>query len=216
MKKILISFPTDPANMYIHKKVSMLQWILAKDSRYNVIPMWPTHRPYENNLHHIVNDFMEGNYDFWLNIDADNPPLRNPLDLVELNRDIIGLPTPVWYFADIKGDRPIYWNSYDYVSNEDAYREHNLKIGLQLVDAVGTGCFLVSRRVFLNDNMRKGTFMRKWNEDGTVYKGNDIMFCERARKEGFEIYCHYDYPCDHFAELSLNEITQSIQNLAVE
>ena len=212
-KKILISFPLDPAHLYQHKRVAMIQWKLAKDNRYDVTAIWPSHRPYENNLHHIINDFMNNNYLFWLNVDADNPPLNNPLDLVELNRDIIGLPTPVWHFTNKIGERPIYWNGYDYVEKEDAYKEHIPREGLQRVDAIGTGCFLISKRVFIKEEMRKAPFMRKWFQDGTVYKGNDLMFCEKAKKNGFEIYCHYDYPCDHFLELSMNEISKAIQNM---
>jgi hypothetical protein len=188
---------------------------LQMDNRYSLKIIMPTHNPYENNLHHIVNDFIDSDCDFWLNIDSDNPPMNNPLDLVELDRDIIGLPTPVWHFTgkEKKGERPIYWNAYDYVNSEDAYKEHNPKAGLQKVDAVGTGCLLISKRIFLNEKMRKGAFTRQLNSDGTVNKGNDISFCELSRSLGFNIYCHYDYPCMHFNELELNEVVRAFRNL---
>lgn len=162
-----------------------------------------------------MNDFVGGDFHFWLNIDSDNPPLRNPLDLIEYDRDIIGLPTPVWHHTgkESKGERPVYWNAWDYVEQEDAYREHNQKDGLQRVDAVGTGCFLVSRRVFLNQEMQTGVFLRQFNPDGTVYKGNDISFCERARSVGFEVWAHYGYPCQHFNNLELNEVIDAFKNL---
>lgn len=207
MKHILISVP----NMHwIHKHVVHKMMLLLSDGRYKVNIIMPSHKPYVNNLHNILNDFMEGDYDFWLNIDADNPPTQNPLDLVQLNRDIIGLPTPIWHYTgEKKGERPVYWNAYDYDESTGAYREHQEKDGLQQVDAVGTGCLLISRRVFEEPEMRKAPFMREWNEDGTVEKGNDIKFCERARENGYEIYCHYDYPCDHFSELSLSETVRA-------
>jgi hypothetical protein len=182
-------------------------WLL-KDGRYETTIIMPSHKPYENNLHHIVCDIVKGDWDFWLNIDADNPPMQNPLDLVELDKDIIGLPTPVWHFTD-NGERPVYWNGYDYVPEKNAYKEHNPKKGLQKVDAIGTGCFLVSRRVFDNKEMQKGAFTRKLYPNGTVEKGNDISFCERAREHGFKIYCHYNYPCLHFSELELNEVVKA-------
>lgn len=210
--KILISVPNTG---YIHKKVVFVLLKLLQDNRYSIKTMMPTHNPYENNLHHIVNDFVDGDFDFWLNIDSDNPPMNNPLDLVEYDRDIIGFPTPVWHFTgkEGKGERPIYWNAYDYVREEDAYKEHNPKEGLQKVDAVGTGCVLISKRVFLGEEMRKGAFVRELNRDGTVNKGNDISFCEKARKQGFGIYAHYDYPCMHFNELELNEVVRAFRNL---
>lgn len=212
--KILISFPCDPGNPFYHKSICMTQWKLLQDKRYDLLPIWPCHRPYENNLNKIIIDFLASDCTFWLSMDADNPPINNPLDLVQYNRDIIGLPTPIWHFSgDKKKERPIYWNAYDYVPKEDAYKEHPIKKGLQSVDAIGTGCFLISKRVFLNKNMQRGAFLREYYPDGTVKKGNDIKFCERAKENGFKIFCHYDYPCDHYINLGLNEIVKGFKTL---
>ena len=210
--RVLVSFPVSPSDPKLHKSVVFTSWRLLADKRYQLTMEIPSHKPFENNLHKIVEDFLKENYAFWLSIDADNPPRKNPLDLIKLNRDIIGLPTPVWHYIGKPGERPIYWNAYDYVPNEGAYKEHNPKIGLQKVDAIGTGCFLVSKRVFLHKKMQ-GAFTRILNKNGTVLKGNDIAFCERARYCGFDIYAHYDYPCDHFTNLNLNEVTQAFEQL---
>jgi len=61
--------------------------------------------------------------------------------------------------------------------------------------------------------MQKGAFTRKLNPDGTVDKGNDISFCERAREAGFGIFAHFDYPCDHMCEISLLECIRAINGL---
>lgn len=210
-KKVLISFPNTG---WIHKLVFMAGAKLLSDSRYKSTVIVPTHNPYENNLHHIRNDFIEGDFDYWLNIDADNPPMNNPLDLIDLDRDIIGCPTPVYHFADkIKGERPWYENAYQYVKEKDAYREWPTKEGLQKVDAVGTGCLLMARRVFDNPEMRKGCFSRVLYPDGRVERGNDIAFCERAKKQGFEIWAHYDYRCQHFNELEMHEVIRAFHGV---
>ena len=106
------------------------------------------------------------------------------------------------------GQSPVYWNAYDYVPEEDAYKQHTPFIGLQKVDAVGTGCVLFARRVFEHPEFRKGAFTRKLNEDGTVDKGNDLSFSERARDCGIEFYAHYDYPCGHVNEIEINEMVE--------
>jgi hypothetical protein len=188
---------------------------LRQDERFTLRVILPTHRPFENNLHHIVGDFMQGGEDYWLSIDADNPPLGNPLDLVGLDLDIVGLPTPVWHWQGRAGERPIYWNVYRYVPDKGAYVEWLPRRGLQEVDAVGTGCFLVARRVFENDAMRRGPFLRTTYDDGRVEKGNDIAFCERAKRQGFRVWAHFDYPCDHHVELSLNEVAAAFKGLGV-
>jgi len=201
---ILVTVP----NLYwIHKTVVRTMLLLLMEDRYKVVIQMPTHRPYVNNLHHCVNEFMgERDYSYWLNIDADNPPLRNPLDLVVLDKDIIGFPTPVWHSEKEQDANPIYHTGYDYVSPEDAYTEHGPQDGLQPVDAIGTGCFLVAKRVFRHPDLRYGAFFRTWYPDGTMHKGNDIAFSERARRVGFELFCHYDYPCDHLAEIPLRSV----------
>ena len=208
--KVLLSIPNTG---WIHKLVTMAAIKMLKDGRHETHLITPTHTPYENNLHHIVNDFVSMEFDFWVNVDSDNPPINNPLDLIEFDLDIVGLPTPVWHFTDkIPGERPLYWNAYQYVG-EEGYKEHQLREGLQFVDAIGTGCFIVSRRVFEHAQMRKAPFQRQYNEDGTVHKGNDISFCERAKECGFDVWCHYDYPCMHFNELELTEVVKAFKGL---
>lgn len=206
--KALVSIPTTG---WVHKHVAMKACALASDPRCGRL-IFPTHRPFENNLAHIVNEFRDSDFDYWLSIDADNPPMRNPLDLMDLNLDVIGCPTPVWHYKGEPNERPVYWNAYDYVPEAGAYRPHEPMEGLQKVEAVGTGCFLVHRRVF--EKITHQPFQREWNDDGTVEKGNDIAFCERARAAGFEIWAHYDYPAMHFNELELNEVVRAFKGLA--
>lgn len=175
--------------------------------------IYPTHSPFVNNLHKINNDFLAGNYEYWLSMDDDNPPRHgvNPFDLIFHDLDLVGCPTPVWHNA-VPGDYPIYWNAYDYVEEAKAYKPHQAFDGLQEVDAIGTGCFIVSRRVM--EALRgQQPFMRKWNQDGTVDTGNDISFCQKVKKANFTIHAHYDYPCFHFNEVELGEIQLAFQNL---
>ncbi|UCG53547.1 MAG: hypothetical protein JSW58_08315 [Candidatus Latescibacterota bacterium] len=217
--KVLVSFPTPPKFPYLHKKVVFVSWRILADRRYEIEPMIPTKAPFENNLHHILNDFMTSDCTFWLSVDADNPPIGKPLDLVEEDLDLVGYPTPVWHFdpeSPVPGDRPFYWNAYDYVPEEDAYAEHDPKDGLQRVDAIGTGCFLVHRRVFEHPEMRKAPFQRTYYDDGTVKKGNDLAFSERVRRCGFSIYAHYGYPCSHYVELDINEAAAGFRNSHVK
>lgn len=186
---------------------------LQRDGRYRLRITLPSNRPYENNQHHIVKDFLAGDWDYWLSIDADNPPRDNPLDLVEMDLDIVGLPTPIWHYTGEPGQRPIYFNAYCLSADGKGYNEYQPQRGLQKVDAIGTGCFLVARRVFEHPDMQKGAFTRKLNPDGTVDKGNDISFCERAREAGFSVFAHFDYQCDHMCEISLLECIRAMNGL---
>lgn len=211
MTQILVTVPNEG---WIHATVAHVLLRLLQDPRYSIRIEMPRHRPYENNLHHIIRDVLDGPYEHWLNIDNDNAPQRNPLDLVALDKDILGLPTPVWHYTGADGERPIYWNAYRWDPAVDAYREWPDRVGLQQVDAVGSGCVLVARRVLEHPAMRGGPFTRRLDRDGRVDTGADLMFCERARLAGFDIWCHYDYPCHHANEIDL-AVAERVVNGAV-
>jgi hypothetical protein len=208
--KVLISIPTGDGWVHKHCLFALLK--MQADYRVDKKIILPTHSPYVNNLHKIIVDFLNGDYDFWISFDDDNPPINNPIDLIFLNKDIIGCPTPVW--ANMKkGDYPIYWNALDAV--EGGYTPHKEFNGLQKVDAIGSGCMVIARRVL--QKMRYcQPFMREWNTDGTVEIGGDYNFCRKATKLGFEIYAHFDYPCLHFHEIEITEIAKAFQDLKTE
>lgn len=207
---------TVPNTHWLRVEVAERLLLLQADRRYETRIWLPSRRPYENNQHHIVVSLLDGIYDYWLSIDADNPPCKNPLDLVELDKDLIGLPTPVWHWTGKADERPIYWNGYDWDEATGAYREHVDKDGLQEVDAIGTGCFLAARRIFESPLMRGGCFARKCYPNGTVEYGNDLSFCQRVKRQGFTIHCHYDYPCRHFSEIDLQDVGFAIKGLVTE
>ncbi len=199
---------TIPNTGWIHKHAHFAACKILADKRYRVRHDCPTHSPYVNNLHHCMNDFLENGEEYWLTFDADNPPTNNPLDLVEFDCDVISCPTPVWHNA-VKGDRPYYFNALKI--KDDGYTPNTECTGLQEVDAVGSGCLLIARRVMLKLRDQQ-PFARIWNKNGTVEVGGDYSFCRKAKKAGFRIWAHYDYPCMHFNELELTEVIRSMQN----
>lgn len=205
---VLVSVPNTG---WIHKHVAFALLQLIKDKSHRVNIIQPTHVPVEVNYNLIAKDFYEGDYQYWLNIDSDNPPTKNPLPLIDLDLDIIGLPTPVYHNTDenrSKGERPYYWNGYKYNPDKDGYNEWPTKEGLQEVDAIGSGAMLVNRRVFANDDMRIRPFKILTNKYGGIQRGSDMYFCEKAKKNGFKIHAHYDYPCMHFNEVELIEAVE--------
>ena len=179
------------------------------DDRYKIRHDCPSHKPYVNNLHKCMWDFLDGGEDYWLSIDTDNPPTNNPLDLIEFDCDVIGCPTPVWNNA-VKGDRPWYFNALD--KKEDGYTPHIKCEGLQEVDAIGSGCILMSRRVIMALKDKK-PFFRKWNRDGTVEMSGDYSFCEKVKKSNFKIWAHFDYLCMHFNEVELGEVIRAFGDM---
>lgn len=196
----------------MHKHVVFALLRLLRDPRVDITPMITTHRPYVHNLHLIQKDFLAGDYDYLITMDDDNPPTKNIIDLIFLDKDVMAMPTPVWH-NDGESKAPFYFNVM--VAKEDGYiplasSEKFKGVGLYEVDAAGSGCMIIARRVL---EAMKAPFMRTWNEDGIVETGGDFSFCRRAKEQGFSIWTHLDYPCLHFKEIELTEIISAFAEM---
>lgn len=203
---------TIPNTGWVHRSVVEVLMKLGR-SPVNMQLSLPQFVPLENAQHHIIAKILKSDYDFWLNLDSDTAPMNDPLELLDLDLDMIGLPYPL-LLAGKPGERPISWAAWDYVEEEDGYAEHLEKQGLQKVDAVGGGCFLIKCDVFRkHPELQSGAFARTLNSNGTVQRGNDISFCERLRSVGIQIHAHYDYPCKHFKEVDLARVNSGFREL---
>jgi len=205
MKSIYLTVPN--ADGWVHKLVHFAIIRMMQDQRFIIRHDAPTHQPYEQNLHKCLWDFLNGGEQYWISIDSDNPPVRNPLDLIELDCDIIGLPTPVWYNA-VPGDQPYYFNALKWVEDKQGYQPI-IGEGLTEVDAVGSGCFIIARRVIeaLKDEQ---PFVRQWGQDGLVQLGCDFSFCKKAKEKGFRVFTHFDFICHHINDINLLEVIQAL------
>lgn len=197
-------FCTVPCLDSVSRHVVMRLLQIQADERYQVDFVLPSFVPSEACRSHALGAFMEGDYDFWLSIDADNPPSRSPLDLIALDLDIVGCPTPVWQYSGDVGLPTLIWNAYRV--DEGRHQPYALGQGLQEVGAIGTGCFVVARRVFEHPAMREAPFSRHWARDGTIELGSDLALCERLRAAGFKIWVHWDYLCSHYSPIDLLEV----------
>lgn len=200
--KVFITVPCLD-DMSRHVVMRLLQ--LQSDERYQVDFCFPSFTPSEACRSHALGAFLEGEYHYWLSIDSDNPPSRNPLDLVELDLDLVGCPTPVWQYSGDAGLPTLIWNVYQ-VDAEKNHLPYILGQGLQRVDAIGTGCFLAARRVFSHPGLQDAPFARRWSHDGTITLGSDLALCERVRAAGFKIWVHWDHLCSHYSPINLLEV----------
>lgn len=200
--KVLVMTPNGGS---IRREVAYKLLETVKDGRYLVSVILPQGGSYNKNINKAIQEtFLPGGYDFLLNIDADNPPLGNPLDLIQLNKDVMGFPTPQW------SGEIIYPVAMDKVPKIDQYKslppeKHQ---GLQEVDVHGSGCILIARRVIeaVNKDENGPVWKDIWNETGTERTTADYNFCDRARENGFKVWSHFDYGCDHIKNLSMQDM----------
>lgn len=202
-----------PCEGWIHKSIGEILICILEDKKgYDLGFEFRQAKPIDGNRNGLVKNALNGGYDYLLMCDYDNPPTRNPLDLVELDKDVIILPTPIWKcdeYYKYRGANPIVWNVFDKIPGEDMWKGHIPdEIGLEEVDAGGTGCVLIARRVL--EKVRPA-FIREWDEDGIQTISSDILFCRRAKDAGFEIWAHFGYPCHHFKPTDLIQVNNTLE-----
>lgn len=180
-------------------RVEIAQWVanLRFDERFQVDWLAPVAKAYEAGLNLVSRAVVDNGYDWWLNIDSDNPPIRNPLDMIgELGpeHECVGLPTPI--HKTTAGNHWLGWSAFKV--GPRGYYSAGRKTGLERVRAVGSGCLLV----------RSGLLKRVFSDCHTPFErrdiGPDLAFCERLLTEfGVMPWVAWDYPCSHFKELDL-------------
>ena len=202
MKSVLITVPNQG---WVHRSVvDSVQGVILTDQSCNKTVLYPALAPpYYNCLNQLAKAFREGQWDYWLNIDDDNAPTRNPLELMALDKDFIGLPTPMWSKAEIP---PLQWNVYMKIG-ESFKPVTGSPSGLHGVDLVGSGCFLAARRMFQSPGL-VNPFFPCYTNEGIRTTGPDTAFCMRATNAGFSLWAHFDYRCKHMKEIDLLDLME--------
>lgn len=180
---------------WVRKELSLvlIQWL--RKTEHEVYTDFVEEEPNEHARNSTVKRFLSTNCDFLLQIDADVVPSQNPLELVGLDKDIITCPCPIY-------QHKVIWNVYR-VDSKGYWKPielENEKGKIVEIDAGGTGCILIKRKVL---ETIKAPFERIFNEDGTEKLGLDLSFSRKAKEKGFEIYASVDHRCSHYKNLDL-------------
>lgn len=200
--KVLLALPTGTGHLC--KELMAYIGSVFNHPKYDVHCLSTTRMPVEANRSLQVQTFLEGEYIAYVSIDDDNPPIVDPMQLIQLDLDIVGCVTPVWQHREVQPF--VHWNVYRRVDGK-GYTNQERRSEIQEVDAIGTGCFVVQRRVFEHPDML-GCFTRLYQPDGTVKLGSDLVFCERAKEAGFKVWAAWEYPCQHYKEIDLLDVVK--------
>jgi len=171
--------------------IKLIKWIAT--SKYPVFYESSFERPIEHNRNLIVQRFLKSDCDYLLQIDSDVVPQNNPISLVEHIKDIVTCPVPIF-------QGKVFYNNY--IKKDDYLIPLEIKEpkGLVEIEATGTGIIMCSRKVL--ETIKK-PFERLYDEDGLAIYGSDLYFCEKAKKEGFNIYTDTSNICKHYKTLNL-------------
>jgi hypothetical protein len=189
-------------------RVELSRWreIWRRDPRYFVEVKDSQGKPVESNRNGAALHFLRSGCDYMVQVDDDTVPVRNPLDLVEEDLDIVVFPTPMWRPEPGPG-HPIYFNIELLERPAEPGPDKSRFVledpaPLEELATGGAGCLLVARRVLEHPDMR-APFKTVFNDFGITMQGEDINFVHRARAAGFRAWAAMQYPCSHVKEMEL-------------
>jgi len=167
---------------------------------------FPSAKPIINNRNQIALDFLKKKeYEYLLMIDDTIIPPMNLLDLSLYDKDVM---TPILFAYRQDAIVPLVLKKREGKKDYEV-ATFNGDEGLVEVDAVGTGCIMIHRRVLEHPKMRF-PFKNKWNKDGVRILGQDLNFCKRVKEAGFKIWVHLDYICDHWTPVGLKSVYEAM------
>jgi len=186
---------------------------ITLDKRYNVTLRFSKVTGVDYNRNTIVNDFLKTKCQWLIMIDDDNPPLRNPLDLIEFNKDVMCLPTMMWRGVDSPdGNEGLAYNVYKKVKGGWKTFVYDGKNKLFQADRVGSGCILIKRKTL--EKIPAPFISMVDKKTGMRVLGEDVFFSDKAKKAGFKLWGHWDYSCSHYKEVDLLDVAQLLIKVA--
>lgn len=201
-KKVMVNIlhqGTTVANL----ETNVFAWMQERNKDYEFSIFFPSARPISNNRNQIVKDFLAGDWDYLFMIDDDNPPRRNPFDLLDEDKPVIA---GIYPGRDNNG---IHFHVYKFGKDfpkEISFVQYPISFrnGVKKVDAVGTGIVCIKRSV-LERMVKKGwaPFEDMFNKDGTLITNDDMAFCIKCSKLKISIYAHFEHVASHYKQVDL-------------
>ena len=83
---------------------------------------------------------------------------------------------------------------------DGSHRDFELGAGLNKIGASGTGFMLIKMSVF--DKLKRPYFV-EWQDENDEHHTEDVDFCIKARKAGFDVWCDPTIPVGHIATVEV-------------
>lgn len=201
MNKIYIAVPTSDGSIYFELSLRLAKWNYQKDIRTTVV-YHPFLSPVDHARNTIVKNFLETNCTHLMMVDDDIVPPEEAVEkLLSHDKDIVAAACPL-ISPDKTGKLVTSINAYN-LDEDDMYSGVELT-GIQKVDAVGTGCIMIKRKVL--ERLKVPPFITEYTSNGIKYRGEDINFCYQASLIGYDTYVDFDLKCKHIKQCNLLEL----------
>lgn len=171
-------------------RTELIDFILTLiGGKYKFELFMPQNKPHDHNRNVIVRQFLKTDCTHLLMIDSDVVPSNNLLEMVEHNVDIVSGWVSV-YKNGVVIQLAMNKKEHGYTQAKE------LKMGLNKVDAVGTGCLMIKREVF--EKLKHPYFKFVYDDEGMLIKGEDFYFCDKAKEVGLDVYFDTEHKCYHY------------------
>ena len=164
-------------------KTELMEWVLRNPCNHMIMPQL---KPHDHNRNYIVQEFLKTDCTHLMMIDSDVVPVSDVRKMVDNDVDICSA-----HVCTRLGNEII---PVGMTKNENGYHHDfkHSKPDLHKVDAVGTGCIMIHRRVF--EKLEKPYFKFVYNDDGMLICGEDFYFSNRIDS----VYFDSRFACKHF------------------
>jgi glycosyltransferase involved in cell wall biosynthesis len=206
-EKIFIAIPTEDSFIHCDLAGVLFYW----GSHYPLhIVFAQRATPLHAARNILLEAFLKSDCDYLFFIDDDIVPPNNALDdLLAADKEIISPGTLMPKEIGVKAKIPV----------PTAMRRRNPADegyypcwgeGVEEVDTIGGGAYLVRRHVF-EDRPYKYRF--EYENNGARKKGADVAFSEDMRARGYKLYVHFGIPCRHVRTIDLLEVHNALKLL---
>lgn len=192
--KVLIGLPT---RGYLFHGVS--SFLIQQKEKGHTIYKHTTALSVEIGRMSIVRYFLDKDFTHLFFLDDDVVCQDYSIEkLAEYDKSIVSLNYPIY--------RNNHLHSSAYKGIKGFYKPIPFdEVGLQEVDGIGLGGCLIKRDV-LENVIDCEPFRISFNESGEIETGDDIKFCQVAKKLNYQIWCDFSLKADHYKLVSLRSV----------
>lgn len=184
----------------------LARWMVwfARESEWDIDIHYTYSHGVQEHRNLVVREFLRTECTHLWFIDADTIPPRSLrwLDFLSDSVQILGCPYPGYV------NTTVYWHVYRKKDRHYAsiVRKNWPNEPIFEVDALGTGCIVISREVFLKIN-RPDPFCLVRHQDGRIGT-EDYFFSNEAQNAGFKLWACPKYTCGHIKDVNLKEVAR--------
>lgn len=191
--KVFIAIPTTGN---IRTELATFLLSLERQQDYEVVTGFTSGGGIAHNRNHLVDTFLQTDYEWFMFIDSDVAPPPKVLDMTKNNKYIC---SGIYYQGQFNSIVPVVYSEKN--KGYGLYIDDKTKNDVLEVDGVGAGCLLIHRKVF--EKIEKPYFMFLFDENGYCTLGEDFYFCKKAKKSGFKIWVDRRMTARHYKTIDM-------------